>query len=282
MLESQKVRIPPLKIQGIKTKIVPYIQEVFKTLDVGVYYEPFMGSGVVGLNLMPKVAVFSDNNPHIINFYNAIKEGTLTEDSVRAFLIQEGQKLEQEGQAHYLKIRQRFNKNQDSHDFLFLNRSCFNGLMRFDSRGDFNVPYCKKDRRFAPAYITKIANQVKWVSERIAQNDYTFLCCNFMQIFKQAQKGDLIYCDPPYIGRHADYFSLWSPKYEETLYDLLEHTQASFLLSTWHSNTYRTNPYLHRYQEHQIELLDHFYHLGGKEKNRNAIKEALVQDFKNS
>ncbi len=248
----------------------------------GIYYEPFMESGVVGFNLSPKVGVFSDSNPHIINFYNAIKRDDFTEDSVRAFLIQEGKNLDRDGQEHYLRVRQRFNKSQDPHDFLFLNRSCFNGLMRFNAKGDFNVPYCKKDRHFAPAYITKITNQVEWVRERIAQNDYTFLCCDFTQIFKEARGGDFIYCDPPYIGRYADYFSPWNCAHKDKLHDLLQHTQASCLLSTWHSNNYRTNPYIYRYQEHRIKFLDHFYHLGAKEKNRNAIKEALVQDFKGS
>ncbi|WP_281747545.1 DNA adenine methylase [Helicobacter suis] len=279
MLRSpQKIRVLPLKIQGIKSKIVPYIKELFRAWDMsGIYYEPFMGSGVVGFNLSPKIAVFSDSNPHIIDFYNAIKRGDLTKDSARAFLIQEGKNLGKEGQEYYLKVRQKFNKGQNSHDFLFLNRSCFNGLMRFNSKGGFNVPYCKKDHRFTPAYITKITNQIEWVSRRIAQNDYTFLCCDFTQIFKKARGGDFTYCDPPYIGRHADYFSSWSYTHEEKLHDLLKHTQASFLLSTWHSNAYRQNPYTHHYQEYQIKLLDHFYYLGGREENRSAVKEALIQ-----
>ena len=76
---SDKIFVPPLKIQGIKTKIVPLIRENIVMNDHSVWYEPFMGSGVVGFNIEPKQAVFADVNPHIINFYNEIKDGKITE-----------------------------------------------------------------------------------------------------------------------------------------------------------------------------------------------------------
>ena len=73
---SLKTLIPPLKIQGIKSKIIPHIRDIFQTWNKkGIYFEPFMGSGVVGFNLAPKRAIFSDNNPHIIAFYQAIQIG---------------------------------------------------------------------------------------------------------------------------------------------------------------------------------------------------------------
>lgn len=70
----EKVYIPPIKIQGIKTKLVQLISEAVSMDDHAVWYEPFMGSGVVGFNLAPENAVFGDTNPYIIEFYNAIKE----------------------------------------------------------------------------------------------------------------------------------------------------------------------------------------------------------------
>ena len=63
-----KVYVPPIKIQGIKTKIVPLISEVAWVDDSVTWIEPFMGSGVVGFNVEPERAVFADVNPHIINF----------------------------------------------------------------------------------------------------------------------------------------------------------------------------------------------------------------------
>ena len=72
-----KVYVPPIKTQGIKTKLVPYIENVLPENITGKWIEPFMGSGVVGFNLAPKEAIFSDSNPHIINFYEAIKDGSI-------------------------------------------------------------------------------------------------------------------------------------------------------------------------------------------------------------
>ena len=72
MIED-KVYVPPLKIQGIKTKLVPVIQRYVVLENETVWIEPFMGSGVVGFNIAPKNAIFSDTNPHIINFYTQIQ-----------------------------------------------------------------------------------------------------------------------------------------------------------------------------------------------------------------
>ena len=85
-----KIYVPPIKIQGIKTKIVPLISEVAWVDDNITWIEPFMGSGVVGLNLAPKHAVFADTNPHTIALYNAIQSGKITSYDVREFLEKEG------------------------------------------------------------------------------------------------------------------------------------------------------------------------------------------------
>ncbi|MCP4130391.1 MAG: DNA adenine methylase, partial [bacterium] len=65
----EKVKVPPLKIQGIKTKLVHWILENAAISRNETWIEPFMGSGVVGFNSGAKKALFSDINPHIINFY---------------------------------------------------------------------------------------------------------------------------------------------------------------------------------------------------------------------
>lgn len=288
--KTQKVLIPPLKIQGIKSKLVPYICNIFAWDNAGIYFEPFLGSGVVGFNLAPKKAIFSDSNPHIINFYNAIKSGKITKDSAIDYLKNEGENLRKYGQEHYLQVRARFNaqnpqnsaKNNKTNplDFLFLNRSCFNGLMRFNAKGGFNVPYCKKDNRFAPAYITKIANQIAWVAQKMQESEWEFICCDFADILGRAKSGDFIYCDPPYIDRHSDYFSAWSESQERQLHKILATTKAKFILSTWHSNQYRENSYIKElWSDFDMSVISHFYHLGASESNRNQIKEALVKNY---
>ena len=98
---KEKIFIPPLKIQGSKTKLLPIIKENVTLNEDTIWVEPFMGSGVVGFNIAPKNAIFADVNPHIINFYNEIKEKKITSSIVRDFLKQEGEKLKEKGADYY-------------------------------------------------------------------------------------------------------------------------------------------------------------------------------------
>src|SRR6185503_5944602 len=89
------VRVPPIKCQGIKTKLVPFILNSIKwaATDNARWIEPFLGSGAVALNLAPERALLADTNRHIIDFYKAIQGGKINPSIVREFLICEGRKL---------------------------------------------------------------------------------------------------------------------------------------------------------------------------------------------
>lgn len=275
-----KVNVPPIKIQGIKTKLVPLIKDVIQWDFSGKWIEPFMGSGVVGFNIRPKKAVFSDTNPHIINFYNEIKSGEITSTFVRQFLENEGAKLAKMGADYYYEVRERFNEKGNPMDFLFLNRSCFNGMIRFNGSGKFNVPFGHKPNRFAPAYVTKIVNQISYVEDALQLNDWGFVCQNFEDAIAVAKGKDFIYCDPPYIGRHTDYYNSWQDENEKRLYQLLSNSDAKFILSTWHSNQHRENAYIDSlWSDFYMVTKEHFYHVGAKEKNRKPMLEALIMNY---
>lgn len=279
MNNSNKIYVPPIKIQGKKTKLISFIRENLPE-KFDRWIEPFMGSGVVGFNVQPKKAVFADNNPHIIEFYNQIKNEKITPQIVREFLEYEGEILLKKGDKHYYNIRERFNREHAPLDFLFLNRSCFNGMIRFNKSLGFNVPYGHKPQRFAKAYVTKIVNQIKQVSFFIQTNDYEFICQDFKKTLANLQPGDLVYCDPPYMGRHVDYFDSWNEENELDLKNLLSKTDAKFIVSTWFSNKYRNNESLDKiWKNYQIVTTEHFYHLGGKEENRNPMTEALILNY---
>jgi DNA adenine methylase len=275
-----KILVPPIKCQGIKTKLVPLILSCASSIKIERWIEPFMGSGVVGLNARRPSAVFADLNPHLINFYSAIKEGTITPETARAFLEKEGDRLEKIGEKHYYDIRERFNQCAAPLDFLFLSRACFNGMIRFNSKGKFNVPFCRKPERFARAYITKIVNQIANFREATKHCRWNFTCQEFVKTISEATADDLIYCDPPYLGRHVDYFDSWAENDEQKLFHALSCTKARFILSTWHSNQYRSNHTLETFwKQYHVVTQEHFYHVGAKESNRGAMLEALVMNF---
>ena len=275
-----KVFVPPIKIQGIKTKIVPFIKENLLLAQDSMWIEPFMGSGVVGFNVAPKNAVFADINPHIIEFYNQIKSGQITSYIIRQFLEEEGSKLVQKDGLYYYEVRERFNQNHNPLDFLFLNRSCFNGMIRFNKKLAFNVPYGHKPQRFSKAYITKITNQVTHIEELFRYNNWSFICQSFEETIKLANEKAFIYCDLPYIGRHVDYYDSWDVQSEMDLCKVLVSSNARFMLSTWDHNDYRKNDFIDIIWNFCSKLTkDHFYFVGAKELNRKAITEALLTNY---
>ena len=278
---NEKVFVPPIKIQGIKTKLVPLIKHSVVMGKNSVWIEPFMGSGVVGFNVEPHKAVFADTNPHIINFYNQIKNGIITPHIVRSFLEHEGKLLEKGDDEYYYTVRARFNEEHNPLDFLFLNRACFNGMIRFNKNYDFNVPYGHKPNRFAKAYVTKIVNQVAHVSNLLQSHSWDFICQSFEDTILMAEVNDFIYCDPPYIGRHVDYYDSWDEESEIALHRKLIESKANFMLSTWDHNDFRQNEYINTvWCDCEKITREHFYHVGAKETNRNPVIEALLTNYK--
>ena len=276
-----KVMIPPIKCQGIKSKLVPFIKRTVDWSFEGRWIEPFMGSGVVGFNIIPRNAVFADSNPHLINFYNAIASSKIDGLKVREFLEQQGEILSKCGQDYYYEVRERFNKTHEPLDFLFLNRCCFNGMIRFNRKGDFNVPFGHKPQRFSKAYITKIVNQVDYVHVMSRHSNWSFICQDYKKTLKDISEDDFVYCDPPYVGRHVDYFDSWDEENERHLFEILSQSSCKFILSTWHSNQHRKNTFLETlWSEFQVLTKEHFYYLGAKEENRKPMLEALIMNFK--
>ena len=280
---SDKVYIPPFKTQGIKSKLVPLIKEHVKIDDDTIWIEPFMGSCVVGLNIAPRNAVFADINPHIVDFYNKLKSREITSCEVAAFLRDQGALLSEKGETHYYHVRERFNHNHDPLDFLFLNRSCFNGMIRFNGKCEFNVPYGHKPERFSKAYVTKVVNQVSHFEHMLSGNNWTFLCQPYEDTIAMANRNSFIYCDPPYIGRHVDYYDSWDEMQEKSLFRHLSASQSKFMLSTWSGNKYRSNPYITQIWGNCEKVThEHFYFVGGKEMNRNSMTEALLTNYKHA
>jgi DNA adenine methylase len=279
--------IPPIKSQGIKTKLIPWINDLILTSGISLntrWIEPFFGTGVVGFNSpVNGIHIVGDTNPHIINFYQQLQSGEITPHTMRTYLERESKLLEmadEDGYTHYRLVRNRFNQEHSPYDFIFLSRAGFNGMMRFNKSGDWNIPFCKKPGRFAPAYITKICNQVRSVAQIIRKKEWKFNNAPFLETIALAGEGDIIYCDPPYYGRYVDYYNGWTEKDEEELFYALSQTRAKFILSTWHHNDYRPNEMIKRFwQRFNVVTKEHFYHNGGKIENRHSMVEAVVFNF---
>jgi DNA adenine methylase len=153
--------------------------------------------------------------------------------------------------------------------------------MRFNRHGKFNVPYCHKSERFSQSYITKIVNQVRSMQEVLMRLDWTFTTSDFRETLGDLQPKDLVYADPPYAGRHVDYFNSWTQEDDLKLVEILQKASCKFILSTWHSNEFRENELIKKWETPEFHLFTrkHFYHVGSTEELRHPMIEALITNF---
>lgn len=276
-MDKTKITVPPIKCQGIKTKLVPFIMDNIQRDNEGLWIEPFVGTGVVAFNLQPKRAILNDKNQYVISMYQKIQSGKITSQIVREFLEYHSIKLEKGGVDYYKEMRDAFNSNGDPLYFLFLNRSDFNGMIRFNKSGKFNVPFCQKPNRFSKAYITKICNQVSSVAQILENKDWTFTCLPWQKVFDNVCGRDYIYLDPPYIGRDTSYVGEWPEEEAIELARYAHETPANVCLSMWKENKFRRNNHLFDYwSDFTWHEQNHFYHIGAKESNRHPMVEVLA------
>jgi len=279
-----KIVVPPLKCQGIKTKLVNFIATSVKWRGRGRWIEPFLGSGVVLFNINPEKALVADTNKHIINFYREIQAGYIDERIVKDYLEDMGAKLFERGEDFFYEVRSQFNSaDGGSLRLLFLNRCCYNGIMRLNSQGKLNVPFGHKPERFRRAYVTKIVNQVSRIRRIMKDKDWRFEVADWRETVSRAAPDDFVYLDPPYVGRHTDYYNNWTEDQAIELARVASTLKCGFALSMWKVNKYRENHHLDLYWNGFVtKTFSHFYHVGSKEEFRNEMTEALVMRAENA
>ncbi len=272
------------KIQGSKFQLLPFIadsiSDSYSSSDT--WIEPFMGSGVVGINLAGERARFTDTNPYIIGFYNAVKVGKITYDKLEKALIKAQQEYFKNGGEHFYHLRHQFNQYKTPLRFFILNRTAYNGLIRFNKSGGYNAPYCKNDKKISDTLIERILIDFADLSDKINTRDWTFEVKDFMSALSQyeARTDVFSFMDPPYLGRNATYFKGWSSLNEKTLSQKCMKLNHNLLLTTWYNDKKRLNPYINKYWS-ELDLLKvpHRYIIAGSDKSV-AIHEAFLSNRK--
>ena len=274
--------IPPIKIQGKKTKIVPKIMEIADGLlsehpEIDTWVEPFLGSGVVAFNCPGRIkkVIVNDINPHIIKFYKGVADGIITSDKIREVFDIHNQNLLKDGYDYYNQIKDRFNQSFDTMDFLFLTRTGFNGVMRFNNSGKWNVPFCKLNNRLSKNVIDDLASSVDELSRLFKSKEFIFYNKSFEEVIESAPENSIFYCDPPYYGLQVQYFKGWGKEDEIRLNEMLK--DKMFIYSTWLEDGIRENPMINEYWgEYEIEGKKHKYNVAEKAEKRNQVTEGLI------
>ena len=274
--------IPPIKIQGKKTKIVPKIMEIADGIlndhpEIDTWVEPFLGSGVVAFNCPGRIkkVIVNDINPHIIKFYKGVADGTINPDRIREVFDIHNQNLLKDGYDYYNRIKDRFNQSFDTMDFLFLTRTGFNGVMRFNNSGKWNVPFCKLNNRLSKNVIDDLTSSVDELSRLFKSKDFTFYNKSFEEVIESAPENSIFYCDPPYYGLQVQYFKGWGKEDEIRLNEMLK--DKMFIYSTWLEDGIRENMMINEYWgEYEIEGKKHKYNVAEKAEKRNQVTEGLI------
>ncbi|OOF51142.1 DNA adenine methylase [Rodentibacter genomosp. 1] len=185
---------PFLKWAGGKFRLTDEINNAFPKKKQCLV-EPFVGAGAVFLNTNFERYILADINPDLINLFNIIKADV--EGYIKAckpiFYAPNANTPE-----YYYAKRRQFNESNDPFErsiiFLYLNRFGFNGLCRYNSKNEFNVPFGAYKTHYFPE------NELRYFAHK-AQSA-VFFCGDFQETFELADNTSVIYCDPPYAPLH--------------------------------------------------------------------------------
>ncbi len=264
---------PFLKWPGGKRWLLKKFPELF-SIQFNNYYEPFLGSGAVFFYLCPKNAVLSDVNEELINVYTQMRDYPQ--------LLVEQLKLHQakHSKEYYYKIRDKeFTAPiERAGRFLYLNRTCFNGMYRENKAGKFNVPIGTKDN-----CIYDINNFEHYSN---ALKSAELITCDYRKVINKAQKGDLLFVDPPYTIDQAQQNSfikynskLFSWKDQEDLCSELikARDRGAIIVST---NAY-CNELIEMYQREgfYVQAIEKKSTISGVIDKRRKMTELLITSF---
>jgi DNA adenine methylase len=184
---------PFLKWAGGKRLLLDQIVPLLPPLGAQArYFEPFLGGGALFFALKPRAAVLSDSNPHLIEAFRAVRDDV-------ARVIECLRRLPKSLDSYY-RIRASHPRNRftGAARFIYLNKTCFNGLYRENLAGEFNVPV----GRHKPTLTICNAEQLRAASAALRTAD--LLAADFEAVTAEAKRGDLVYFDPPYTTAHTD------------------------------------------------------------------------------
>lgn len=273
---------PFVKWAGGKRQVInellKYVPDEFDT-----YYEPFVGGGALLFELSPKKAVINDSNEELMNVYNVL----CNEEKFKKMCNLLNSYETKHSEELYYNIRNKdrsktaFNRLSDytrAARTIYLNKACFNGLYRVNSKNEFNVPFGKKTH-----VNTYEGSNLITVSNYLTMNDVKILSVDFEEAVKDAKKGDFVYFDPPYDSDTKSFTS-----YTETGFDKSEQTRLArvfkeldkkgvYVMLSNHS-TVLVNEL---YKGYHIYTIEAKRNINANGKKRGKVEELIITNYEN-
>ena len=273
---------PFVKWAGGKRQIIEklkmYVPDEFDT-----YYEPFVGGGALLFELSPKKAVINDSNKELMNVYEVLCDEEKFKKMCNVLNSYEVKHNEE----FYYDIR---NKDRNKNTFnrlsdytraartIYLNKACFNGLYRVNSKNEFNVPFGKKTK-----VNTYEGGNLITVSNYLTMNDIKMLSTDFEDVVKSAKKGDFVYFDPPYdsdTGTFNSYTDEGFGKEQQRrlarVFKELDEKGVFVMLSN--HNTTLINEL---YKDYNIHVIEAKRNINANGRKRGKVEELIITNFEN-
>ena len=271
---------PFVKWAGGKRQIIDKLKK-YVPEEFGTYYEPFVGGGALLFELSPSVAVINDSNDELMNVYNVLCNEEKFKKMCSVLNTYEAKHSEE----FFYDIRNK-DRNKNTYNRLadytraartiYLNKACFNGLYRVNSKNEFNVPFGKKLK-----VNTYDGSNLIVVSNYLTINDVKILCVDFEEAVSTAKKGDFVYFDPPYDSDTQTFNS-----YTETGFDKDEQRRLAKVFKELDSkgvyvmlsnhNTVLVNELYGNYNIHIIEAKRA---INANGKKRGKIEEVIITNY---
>ena len=272
---SNQITYPIVKWVGGKRQLM---FELLKNLPKSYnrYFEPFIGGGALFFELQPDNAYISDMNEELINLYFVVRDSVdeLVHDLNKHEISKE----------YFLKIRNldrmekyfKLSNVERASRFIYLNRTCFNGMYRVNSKGEFNVPFGNYKN---PRIIDE--NNLLNCSELLKKTEIK--CADFSEIIHKVQKGDFVYFDPPYVPLNEtssftsytkDGFDIDMQFKLRDVCDELDSMGVKFMLSN--SDTKLVNEL---YVNYNIKKVFASRQINANANGRGKITEVLVRNY---
>lgn len=270
---------PFLKWAGGKGRLLGDLGPMVPDFN-GRYFEPFIGGGAMLFHLAPKQALISDINPELVNVYRVVR------DSVE-LLVSDLRSQHQNTADYYYSLRvldrdpdnfSRINPVKRASRFIFLNKTCYNGLWRENLSGQMNAPFGGYPN---PNWCD--SDNLRAVSEQLQGIDILEMSfCGLLTIDTPPSRGDFIYFDPPYVPIDQDSFTSYTRHGfdmtdQEQLLDLcksLDTIGINFILSNSSAPILKD-----MYKDFDIQTVYAARNINSKGSDRSAVPEIIVRNF---
>lgn len=260
-------------------KLLKYAPDNFNT-----YYEPFVGGGALLFELQPKKAVINDYNSELMNVFECIKDEEKFSNLCNELNHHEANHSEE----YYYKIRDidrnksKYNKMADykkAARTIYLNKACFNGLYRVNSKNEFNVPFGKKNK-----VNTYDGPNLGIIHCLLNFFDIQLMSGDFEDAVKTAKKGDFVYFDPPYDSDTytfnsytEDGFGKDQQKRLSDVFKELDKRGCYVMLSN-----HNTSLIKELYKDYNIHVIEAKRNINANGKKRGKVEEVIITNYINS